>query len=345
MKNKIYFRIIGALLFTLFVLNSSNAQTFRKVGTSAAQFLKIGVGARALALGGTFAGIADDANALYWNPAGIVHVKDINWTGTHTNWIADVTHQFTGLVVPIGNSSSLGFSATFITMDEVEITTEAEPRGTGYFWDASDISVGLSYARWMTDRIAVGVTAKYVSQKIWNESASTFAIDVGTYLNTGYKGIVIGMCFANFGGNLQLAGRDLIREYDYSPNNSLNTGVDTRLHTQPWPLPVNFRVGIAMEIMGAGDMLVSSDDNRFTLAVDGNHPNDDSEKLNFGVEYSWKEILFTRIGYGLGYDLAQFSYGAGLKFNVNNANFSFDYALAPFQEIGNIHYFTIGLIF
>jgi hypothetical protein len=197
----------------------------------------------------------------------------------------------------------------------------------------------------MTNRFAIGMTAKFVSQKIWNETASTFAIDIGTYLNTQYKGIVIGMCFSNFGGNLQLAGRDLIREYDYNPNNSLNDGVDTRLHTEPWPLPVNFRVGIAMDVMGQADNLIAARDSRMTIAVDGNHPNDDSEKLNFGIEYGWKETFFARFGYGLGYDLAAFSYGGGLKFQVGRTDWMFDYALAPFQKLGTIHYFTVGLDF
>ncbi|MCU0643474.1 MAG: PorV/PorQ family protein [bacterium] len=336
------------LLLGIVLLCSSfnlEAQTFRKVGSSAAQFLKIGVGSRALAMSSAFAGVSNDANALYWNPAGIANIRQISWTASHTNWIADIAHQFTGLIVPLGLSSSIGFSATFVSMDQEEITTEASPQGTGFFWDATDLAVAVSYARWMTDRFAIGITAKYVSQKIWNESASTVAFDIGTYLNTHFKGIVIGMCFSNFGGSLQLAGRDLFREYDFNPNNSLNVGVDTRLHTEPWPLPVNFRVGVAMDVIGQAENFIQSADNRFTLAVDGNHPNDDSEKLNFGMEYGWKETIFARFGYGVGYDLANVTYGGGLKFKVSGANFLLDYALAPYQEFGNIHYFTIGLNF
>jgi len=337
---------ITMLILNLILASTVNAKTFRKVGTSAAQFLKIGVGARAQALSGAYGAVANDANATYWNPAGIVTLNNISWTGSHTNWFADISHQFTALVLPMGNSSALGFSATFVTMDEEEITTETNPQGTGYFWDASDIAVGLSYARWMTDRFALGMTIKYVSQKIWNESASTFAVDVGTYLKTGYKGIIIGMSFSNFGGSLQMQGRDLIREYDPNPDNTLNANVDTRLHTEPWPLPVNFRVGIALDVIGVGDKFVSSENSRFTLAIDGTHPNDDSEKLNFGVEYGWQEIFFARFGYGLGYDLVEFTYGGGLKFKLNNsATFVFDYALAPCGDLDYVHHFTIGLEF
>ena len=331
------------LIFVCLLTNLAEAGGFRKSGTAAAQFLKIGVGARALALSGSFAAIADDASALYWNPAGLATVENISWTGSYTKWFADITHQFSGLVVPVGNSSTLGFSATFITMDEVEITTETNPQGTGYFWDASDIAVGLSFARWMTDRFSLGATIKYVNQKIWNESASTFAIDVGTYLDTQYKGIIVGMCFSNFGGNLQLHGRDLIRAFDPNPNNSLNAQVDTRLHTQQWPLPVIFRVGVACEVVGQGDNIITSDKSNLIVAVDGNHCNDDREKLNCGIEYSWNKLITLRAGYGFGYDTVDFTYGGGLQFNISNVHFQCDYAIAPYGELDTVHYITIGL--
>lgn len=318
---------------------------FRKVGTSAAQFLKIGVGARAVSLAGAFGAVANDASTIYWNPAGMVTLNSVSWTGSHANWFADISHQYSGLVLPFGNSSALGLSAIFTSMGEEEITTEENPTGTGYYWDASDIAVGISYARWMTDRFALGVTMKYITQKIWNESASTFAVDVGTYLTTGYKGIVIGMCFSNFGGSLTLQGRDLLREYDPNPANTLNANVDTRLHTEPWPLPVNFRVGIAIDMMGQGDRIISSEDSRMTLAIDGTHPNDDSEKLNLGLEYAWRELLFGRIGYGAGYDLVQVTYGLGVQFKFQQGMFSFDYATASYGELDYVNYLSIGFKF
>ncbi|HDP98029.1 MAG TPA: PorV/PorQ family protein [bacterium] len=342
MKIRIHFILIMMLLLATAV----SGKTFRKVGTSAAQFLKIGVGARALALGGAFGALANDASTVYWNPAGMITLDKIAWTGSHTKWFADINHQFTALVIPFsGSSSALGLSATFITMGEEEITTETSPRGTGFFWDANDIAVGISYARWMTNRFALGITMKYISQNIYNESASTVAVDVGTYLRTGYKGIIIGMSFSNFGGTLKLSGRDLIRPYDPNPANTLSTNVDSRLYTEPWPLPVNFRVAIAMELVGATDGFFSSFDNRLTLAIDGLHPNDDTEKLNLGFEYSWREMFFARLGYGTGYDLNELAYGGGLKFGAAGSIFTFDYAFAPYGELDNIHHFTIGLEF
>jgi len=333
--------IIINLIFAI----SCYAGEFSKVGTSAAQFLKIGVGARAVAMGNTFGAMANDVNTIYWNPAGMVNIPNIAWSGSYTDWFADIAHQYTALVIPIKGNSALGFSATFVTMDEEMITTEENPQGTGYSWDATDIAVALSYARSMTDRFALGVTVKYISQRVWNESASTLAFDLGTYLNTGYNGITIGMCFSNFGGSLQLQGRDLIREYDANPDNSLNSNIETRLNTQEWPLPVNFRVGVSMEIMGQGDRLITSSENRFTIAVDGNHPVDDNALLNVGMEYAWSELLFARMGYRTGHDLNDFSFGGGLKFQITGARFICDYALAPYGELDDVQYFSVGLEF
>ena len=106
-------RIVFCLIFVIISVTVSFGQTFRKVGTSAAQFLKIGVGARAVALAGAFGAIASDASTIYWNPAGMATLDNISWTGSHTNWFADISHQYTGLVVPTGNNASIGFSAIF----------------------------------------------------------------------------------------------------------------------------------------------------------------------------------------------------------------------------------------
>jgi hypothetical protein len=79
--------------------------------------------------------------------------------------------------------------------------------------------------------------------------------------------------------------------------------------------------------------------------VEGTHPNDDSEKLNLGLEYGWREIFFARVGYGVEYNLTTIAYGGGLKFKIGKSNLIFDYVLAPFSDLGNIHFFAIGLEF
>jgi len=317
-----------------------------KAGTSAAQFLKIGVGARAQALGGAFAAVSHDASSIYWNPAGIASIDEITWSGSHTQWFAEITHQFTAIVVPISRSAALGFSATLLTMDEEEITTIDQPSGTGLFWDASDLAIGVSYATQLTDRFSIGLTGKYISQKIFNESASTYALDVGTMLDTGFHGVVIGMSFTNFGGDLQLEGRDLIRAYDPNPANSRNDDVDSRLHTEPWPLPVNFKVGLALDLVGnEADNFFQMKNHRLMLAMDANHPNDAAENLRFGLEYTLYDMISFRGGYMTNDDLAQFTFGAGLDVDVNRKSFRIDYALASYGELENVNYISFGFGF
>lgn len=340
-KNNIIKIIISLTLFFTF----SYGETFRKVGTSVGQFLKIGVSARALAMSGAFESIANDASTIYYNPAGMVNVDNISWIGNHTNWLLDVSHDYTAVLIPVSKNSAIGLSANSLTMDEEEITTEENPHGTGFYWDANDIAVGVSYARKMTDFFSIGITGKYIAQNIWRETASTFALDVGTYLNTGFKGLIIGMSYKNFGGSLQLSGIDLMREYDPNENNTLNSNVDTRLHTEKWTLPVSFNISTSMEVIGRGNRLIQSENSSLICAVTGSHPNDDSEKLDFGFEYGLKDFLFLRFGYGLGYDLPTYSYGGGIHLNIGDRVFAFDYAYVPYGDFNDVQHFTISSTF
>ncbi len=340
-KRNIIIRLL-TLAFVLGSLQLAQAEEFRKVGTSIAQFLKVGVGARALAMGGAFESVANDASTVYWNPAGITNLDRTTWTFAHEAWLVDTGHDFSALVIPMNSSSYLGLSVNSMTVGDEEITTEMDPKGTDQFWNAQGIAAGITYARRMTDRFSLGATVKYISERIWNESATAVGVDVGTYLDTKYKGIVIGMAFTNFGNNMQLSGRDLIREYDPNEANSLNASVDVRLHTEPWPLPTSFKISTSMEIMGQGDRLFESDQSRLILAVNGTHPNDDSEKLNLGYEYSYRDMLFARGGYSRGYDLQQYAYGAGLKLNLYRQTLMLDYAFTPYGDFGNIQTFSIS---
>lgn len=341
MKHKTTISIL-LIIVMVFSPGQGRSEEFRKVGTAAAQFLKVGVGARAIAMGGAFESIADDASAVYWNPAGITNVKRITWTFAHTDWLVDTGHDFSALVMPLNSSSYLGLSINAMTIGDEEITTESDPTGTGQFWNAQGLAAGLTYGRRMTDRFSLGATVKYVSERIWNESASAVAVDVGTYLDTKYKGLVIGMSFTNFGNSMQLSGRDLIREYDPNEANSLNANVETRLYAEPWPLPTCFKIGTSMELIGNGDNYIQSEFSRLLIAVNGTHPNDDSEKLNMGFEYSYRDMGFIRGGLSRGYDLQTHSFGAGMKINAFGRDLMFDYAYAPYGDFTNVQTFSIS---
>jgi Uncharacterised protein family (UPF0164) len=321
------------------------AGDFSKVGTAAAQFLKIGVGARAMGLGGSFTALANDVSTLYWNPAGITNFSGFSLAVTHTEWFADISHDFAGIVYPLSSSDVIALHVIALNTGEQEVTTVTQPEGTGIYYDVSDLAIGLSYARALTDRFSVGLTVKYIQQNLYNESANTFAIDMGTYLRTGFHDLIIAMNMSNFGGNMQLDGRDLITITDVNNQVSGNYNPDARLKTEPWPLPLTFRVGVAMNFVGGDDPIIASDQNRFTLAVDGVHPNDNTEKVNVGGEYAWNEMVFARVGYRINYDVEKWTFGVGLKMNIGSQCVGFDYALIDFHDLGKISQFSLEVGF
>jgi hypothetical protein len=334
------------LLFLIIVLQTAGyAGDFSKVGTAAAQFLKIGVGARAMGLGGSFTAIANDVSTIYWNPAGITNINDFSLAVSHNEWFADISHDFAGLVYPLSSSDVIALHVVALNTGEQEVTTVTQPEGTGIYYDVSDLAIGLSYARVLTDRFSVGLTVKYIQENLYNESANTFAIDLGTYLRTGFHDLIIAMNMSNFGGNMQLEGRDLITITDLNNQVTGNYNPDANLKTEPWPLPLTFRVGVAMNFVGGNDPIVASDQNRFTIAVDGVHPNDNTEKLNIGGEYAWDETVFARIGYRINYYLEKWTFGIGLRMNVINQQVGFDYALVDYNDLGKVSQFSLELRF
>jgi len=338
------------VLVCLLVLNtwSDNLRAqgnSNKSGTTAAQFLKIGVGARAMGMGGSFVAHADDIYSLYWNPAGLTKVEAVTISAVQTQWFADISHNFFGFVLPVDGSSAIGAQVITLNMDEIEITTIDDPHGTNEFYDASDLAIGLSYAKRLTNYFALGVTGKYIQQKIYNESASTFAFDIGSVLNIPYYGLKLGMAFSNFGGSLKMEGRDLTREFDLNPDNSLNDGVEARLKTEPWDLPVNFSFGLALDIIGGKDGLYKAEQHQLTFDITGSHPADADEYASIGFEYTLSKLISIRTGYRSNRDVEKMFYGAGLHIPMGTTIFNFDYAIASFEDLDYIHVFSASIAF
>jgi hypothetical protein len=330
----------GIILCVIVTFQEATSQT--NVGTTAAQFLKIECGPRAVAMGGNFVARADDASALFWNPAGAAITTDRKMTFGHTLWFADISHDYFGMVIP-WSQGAIGFSVVALNMGEEEVTTIEEPEGTGITWDVSDLAVGLTYARPLTDRFSVGITGKYINESLYNESASTFAVDIGTLLDVGYKGMRIGMCISNFGGRMKLEGRDLTRGEDINGDGVNESEIN--LSTIGWSLPLMFRVGTVIDIVGPGAGLWQHPVNRITLEVDGIHPNDNDERMGFGAEYAWKETLFFRSGYKLNHDVETYSLGGGFKFLTDTFGVGIDYAFQDLGVLESVQRFSVSIAF
>ena len=179
-------------------------------------------------------------------------------------------------------------------------------------------------------------TGKFIQQRLFNESAQTFAVDLGGVLHTGFKGLKIGLMMSNFGGKLKLDGRDLI----VSSNNT-----QAKLETQEWALPISFRIGLAMDIIGYGQGFILRESQRLTVVADGYNVNDAPETVSLGLEYSWNENFFLRGGYRINHDLESYSGGLGFQFPVQRTMIRADYSISDMADLGVIQRIGLGIGF
>jgi long-subunit fatty acid transport protein len=337
-------KYIAIALMTSFIATQAFSQEVTKVGTTAASFLNIDVGARALGMGGSFVSVADDISSMYWNPAGVARLSGPQALFTHSRWIADVNFNYAAFALPMGNFGTLGANATFLTMDEMERTTVYEPDGTGEMFDAGSYAFGLSYARNLTDRFSIGFNFKYINEKIYHSSASGAAFDVGTLFDTQYYGLKIGMSITNYGTKMQMGGRDMLIQTDIDPLISGNNrNINADLKTDAFDLPLMFRVGLSM------DVLKGTGDSNLILSVDALHPNDDVESVNAGGEYWFHKMFALRAGYKslFAKDSEEgLCLGAGIHYKLMGyTNLMIDYAYEDFGVLKDVQLFSLGLGF
>ena len=326
------FNLFTLLLLITLAFQGVNAQS--KVGTSAAQFLNIPVGGKAIAMGGASTAAVDDPTALYWNPGAVSRTGINRLYAASTDWLVGTTHQWFGVQLMITPHDALGFSMNNLDYGKrQEITTIEQPDGTGEYWEANDLALGISYCRNLTDRFSIGGTVKYISQQIWHEQASQFAIDLGLLFITQFNGLQIGACLKNFGSELKLAGRDLLQRIDLDPaSEGNNETIVADLKTDSWPIPLSFNVGTAMPIINHQQL-------KLTLAADALIPTDNSETLNIGMELTLMRIFSIRSGYqSLFREAAEngLTLGVGLKVPISYVDIIVDYSYQDFSRFGTV---------
>jgi hypothetical protein len=322
-------KILLTILFITAIHIETSAQLFtnlggQRVGISTAEFLKIGVGGRASALGEAFVAVANDASALYWNPAGLVQFKDDQVMFSHNIWVVDINHDFVGAVYHLDESNAFGVSLTSLSMQDMPVTTEFQPNGTGEYFSVGDIALGVSYSRKMTEQFSFGATIKYIESTLASLKMRGVMIDLGTYYWTGLGSTRFAVAVSNFGNQLAPDGKVVL------------VGKRSNSQWQSFSPPTVFRIGFAFEPY-------QDEINRMTASIQLNHPNDNSENVSTGLEYSWRNMFYLRGGYKFNVDEQNFSFGAGINLPVSIANVTVDYAYSNFVKLGTAHRFSIIL--
>lgn len=335
---------LGSIFLLLFGPAKSSAQSVSKAGTTAGEFLQIGVGARATALGNAFVASVDDASALYWNPAGLAHLAGTEVIGTHSEWLADINFDYVGVGLQLGTVGTIGFSLTMLSVPEMLVRSEDRQEGTGETFDAADMAVGLSYGRAITDRFSVGVTGKFIQQRIWHSSAHAFALDIGTQFRTDFfGGLTIGATLYNFGTDMRMNGRDLRTFVDPDPRQlGNNNRIPVNYELDAFALPLNFQFGITARP-------IQTRMHQLMVSADALHPSSNRESINLGVEYGFQQRVFLRGGFqalfledregGLsgGVAVHQPLFEGGLA--------KLEYAYRANGRLGGIHIVGVGITF
>ncbi|HET7789287.1 MAG TPA: PorV/PorQ family protein [Gemmatimonadales bacterium] len=284
-------------------------------GTTSAEFLLLGAGARGTALGGAYAALATDVSALYYNPAGVAQLQRPGAMVSSYSYVADTKYTWAGVALPTGGGArtfglqvgSFGFS------DQPEYTVE-QPDGTGATYAVSETFIGATYAENFSDRFSAGFTGKIISDKLGHTSASAFAVDFGTSFHATAAGRPIRASFViqNLGSTLKHTGTALDVGVLRPP---VPGQVDVPQEKQPadfqtkdWGLPVNFRVGVALDA-------VSMEQTRVTVLSEFTQPNN------------------TRAGFGIGAEVMQSDVGKTGFFVAGRA--SYEYQSDNNLDVGN----------
>jgi hypothetical protein len=291
----------------------SAVQAQAKVGTTGAQFLELGVSARAMGMAEAFTAVSDDITSVYYNPAGLTYLYGREAAFTYIDMPAGVGHGFAAIGFPLeAIGGVLGVSTIALGSGSMDVWG---PDGaTGQTFSYNDFALAVSYGRYLTDRFSIGVTVKYIGEFSYDYSSNGWGADVGTVYNTGFRGFKIAMVISNF-------------------------GPDMKFIKNAYPLPIDFKFGGAINVIEGVDHLL-------TFAAEGSHPSDNLEQYNSGLEYVFKDRFILRAGERFHYDVDGFTFGGGLRLPFGeDRRLGFDYAFQDFGVLTEVHRFTMTIAF
>lgn len=305
----------GALLLASMASGAAAAEIFEKVGTFGAQFLKIGTSARATAMGSAYTAVADNAEGVYWNPAGIVSVRGSQLNVSQTEWPADINLSYAAYVFnPRSIPGTFAISARALWMDPQIERTAYSPEGTGRLFDSGMSTLGLTYARFFTDKFSAGATLHYMNMGLADYSVNAALADVGILYRIGIQGMKIGMSIQSLGSEVTFDERSA-------------------------RLPTMFKVGFAFEPIRTGNQ-------RLIASSEFQHPVDNAERANFGLEYNMSNRMFLRGGYNLNYDAEGFAAGAGFRVNTGQRSWvDLDYSWVDMDALGDVHRVSVSFTY
>ena len=302
-----------------------------KVGTSAANWLKIESGTRGIAMGGSQVASGRGLSGSYFNPASIAFINNSELYFSKSNYLAGITHNTLGYGKKLTATDYFGVHLFYLDSGEMVVTTVPSPDGTGEKFNVLDLSFRIIYGKQLTDRLRIGGSIKYILEQIYTVKMQSFVFDMGSNFETGIYGIMLGMSVSNFGPNVHFQGDGLVIEDEDDPS-----GFKKNI-TEEFSVPLIFRLGVQKDIFGSAE----GSTNRLTVSADAINPIDYTVYGGVGAEYSWRNMAFVRGGTHLFHDTAGLSMGGGVKWKF----IVLDYAYVNYGILEETHQFGISLEF
>ncbi|MCI0698437.1 PorV/PorQ family protein [candidate division KSB1 bacterium] len=352
---KISIRLLLFFLLAVSVLlavSPADAGTGKRRGTASGVELLIPVGSRGTGLGGNVSSTISGIEAIYWNPAGLaVSSTSAEVMFSHLRYIADINVNYAAASFRFG-IGSIGLSVKSLDFGEILETTELQTEGTGATLNPSFVTLGLTYSRQMTDRIAFGVTGKVLSEKVLSTSASTFAFDFGLQYATSVKGLKLGVTLKNLGPNLQFSGSDAETRVTPGGSEPSTRNRNFRVPLGSFELPTTLELGVSYDVAFGEKSLLTFSGNFL------NH-NFGLDQYGLAAEYNLNKTIFLRGGYTISYDpdtdkfksqddeyLFGPSFGGGVNFKVSEKmHLNLDYAYRMTELFDDNQWFTFTLTF
>ena len=347
---------INIIVFTLMILPAVvSAQKPTRVGTTTANFLEIGFGASGTAMVDAQVSMANDVSSMYWNPAGLARLKSSEVMFVNQPWIADMNASFSAAALVLPSIGTLGVGVIMMNYGEMEVTSMNMQEGTGEKFTPKDMAIYVSYARNLVNWFSFGSSGKFISSNIWHMSATALAFDLGVIIRTPFfsptnkneDGMSIGMSISNYGSALKYDGMDLLNPIDVAPSEAGNyKDASGQFKLQEWELPLIFRIGASITP-------IKTENHEVILTADALHPNDNSESVNLGGQYSLTIPTFGKIILRGGYKalfMEDSRYGLSFGFGVQsdllfNMGIKIEYSYRAIGELGNVDSFGISLLF
>jgi hypothetical protein len=315
-----------------------NSANIKLTGQSSMTFLQVGVSPKAAALGDAYTAMSQGVESVFFNPAGL---SEMNTTYqafvSSTQWFADIKYLAGAIGYNSGNYGAFAFSFIVVDYGTIkgyalvpEASTGKNYQPLGNLQNVGAYSFGLTYVKAVSTKFSIGGTVKYVGQNLGqltdanynavsDNSAHKFAFDMGIKYFPGIESLRLGMSIRNFSTFVQYQNFES-------------------------PLPLAFSVGLGMNLMDLFNKDISQD-HALVLSSEFVHPNDYTDRVNTGLEYTFMKMVSLRAGYETNHDILSWSGGVGLGTSLGGTRIDIDYSYSHTKYFNGVNRFALNVGF